>query len=145
MKYSASLVKLGTNSGNGRMQLPGQVVIPVDCVVPDMPVSMDEDSANLHHKYSAGMNPAHYSHAPMGHKNSGQMGNAYAVGHVSSEPVVDLSVPVGVQPEYMGAPFAPRHGQDIFDTWCAPIIFITPAHNLQYSTSGRCLMLVTCL
>ena len=116
-----------------RMQLPGQVVIPVDCVVPDMPVSMDEDSAALHamgQKYHPGMNPAHYSQAQMGYKGSEHMnnGHAYAAGHVSSEPVVDLSVPVGVQPEYLAAPFAPRYGQDIFDTWCASTAFPRSVH-----------------
>lgn len=115
--------KLGMNAS--RMQLPGQVVIPVDCVAPDMPVSMDEDSVHLHmgQKFTPGVNPAHYSYAQqMQPKSSGAMSNAqaahaYANGHVPSEPVVDLSVPMNAQPDYMGAAFAPK--QDIFDTWYA--------------------------
>lgn len=105
------------------LQLPGQVVIPVDCMVPDMPVHMDEDSAQFHmmgQKLPPGMNPAHYSRAVMSGKDSGAMSqysHAYAAGYVPSEPVVDLSVPMNAQVDTMGAPFAPRHGQDIFDTW----------------------------
>lgn len=140
---NATSVKIGSDHGKPgtnayRMQHPNQVVIPVDCVVPDMPVSMDEDSGQLHtmgYKNAPGMNPAHYSHAQMGHKNSGAMSNAqaahaYAAGHMPAEPVVDLSVPVQqVQPDYMGAPFmgVPRQGQDIFDTWC---VFSTSTHVL---------------
>lgn len=114
----------------------GQVVIPVDCVVPDMPVSMDEDSGHLHtmgQKFPGAI-PAHYS-AQMGHKHSEAMTNAhvshaYAAGQVPSEPVVDLSVPVNVQPEYLGAPFAPRHGQDIFDTWWVSHLHAALRHAL---------------
>jgi hypothetical protein len=115
----------GTNASC--MQLPAQVVIPVDCVVPDMPVSMDEDSAHLHamgQKFHPGVNPAHYSHA-MVHNGSVGMNyqhaaHAYTAGLVAAEPVVDLSMPMNVQPDYMGAPFAaPRQGGDIFDTWYA--------------------------
>jgi hypothetical protein len=127
------------------VQLPRQVVIPVDCVVPDMPVSMDEDSGHLNtmpQKYAAAavsvdaaQNGTNYSTSM---NQSSQVGTlaAYTAGgagrtnstpansthpshaHVAAEPVVDLSVPTPyAQPDFMGAGFAPRQGQDIFDTW----------------------------
>ena len=46
----------GVNPNDPGAQLPRQVVIPVDCVVPDMPVSMD-DSGHIHamnQKYASG-------------------------------------------------------------------------------------------
>jgi hypothetical protein len=132
LKNGADPGKLGINPSC--VQLPAQVVIPVDCVVPDMPVSMDGGSGHMHNigaKYHPGMDPAHYSHA-MGHRGNTGMNyqhaaNAYGNGYVASEPVVDLSMPVNVQPEYMGAPFvAPRQGGDIFDNWCALFLTIPP-------------------
>ena len=47
----------GVNPNDPGVQLPRQVVIPVDCVVPDMPVSMDDDSGQLNamnQKYASG-------------------------------------------------------------------------------------------
>lgn len=118
--------------------MPRQVVIPVDCVVPDMPVSMDEDSGQLNtlaQKYASGsasvhtagsqyVHSMHHSHAQTlaAHTASGGGRTNSSATHAqnAAEPVVDLSVPTPyAQPDYMGAGLAPRQGQDIFDTWCA--------------------------
>lgn len=133
-------------------QLPRQVVIPVDCVVPDMPVSMDDDSGQLNtlnQKYASGsasvansngthttqyMQSMHPSHAhtlvhtasAAGRTNSSAMNGTHPshASHAHSpadQPVVDLSVPTPhAQPDFIGAGLAPRHGQDIFDTWYVP-------------------------
>jgi hypothetical protein len=124
--------------------VPRQVVIPVDCVVPDMPVSMDEDSGQLNtmaQKYGSvtasgaipGTGTTPYMHPSNAHTlaaqsasgvcrtNSSAVNNSHAQqAQVAPEPVVDLSVPMRAQyaqPDFMGAGLAPRQGQDIFDTW----------------------------
>lgn len=142
---------IGVSTDAG-VQLPRQVVIPVDCVVPDMPVSIDEDSGHLgamNQKYASGaasITPStnsnqiqymsHQSHVntlgmQSGTANSGVArthsnatnGSHAAHAHTAAEPVVDLSLPTPyAQPDYMGTGFAPRQGQDIFDTWCGPYI-----------------------
>lgn len=96
------------------MDASGQVVIPVDCVVPDMAGSMDGDSGQLHtvgQKYVATgySRPTDVRHSPAQHGQT----------HYAPEPVVDLSIPMHTNQEYMAAAYAPRQGQDIFDTWCA--------------------------
>lgn len=101
------------------MDASGQVVIPVDCVVPDVAGSMDGDSGQLHtvgQKYVA-----------TGYSRQHDMRNSPVQGHThSNEPVVDLSIPMHTNQEYMAAAYAPRQGQDIFDTWCARRQRISP-------------------
>lgn len=143
-------------SNDPGVQHPRQVVIPVDCVVPDMPVSMDDDSCQLNtmtQKYASGtasvttngthtsqyMQNMHPSHAhTLGvqtasgtvRANSIEMNGLHASHlHTTAEPVVDLSVPTPyAQPDYMGAGLAPRQGQDIFDTWYAVLYQLSTTH-----------------
>lgn len=105
----------GKLAAASRMGASGQAVIPVDCVVPDMAASMDDDSGQLHtvgQKYVA----SGYVRQGDMRKGPGPHGQT----HYSPEPVVDLSIPMHTNHEYMGAAYAPRQGQDIFDTWCEP-------------------------
>lgn len=107
----------GKLAAASRMDASGQVVIPVDCVVPDMAGSMDGDSGQLHtvgQKYVA----TGYSRQADTRPSPSQQGH---VQH-SPEPVVDLSIPMHTNQEYMAAAYAPRQGQDIFDTWCACLL-----------------------
>jgi hypothetical protein len=109
----ASKIEKAKGNGTSRMQFQHQqVVIPVDCVVPDMPASIDDESGALHGD-PAKLGMDHYV-AVDGRKNGAN--NHY------SEPVVDLSIPMNAhQPDYMYTEFVPRQGQDIFDTWCVHV------------------------
>ena len=105
---------------DGRQHLSnnGHVMIAVDTIYPsDMPPSIDDDRYG-HEKLNG-----YHQNGMLSAKASRDLGRS--VHAQQTQPVVDLSVPVHHQSqmrdEHMGlAPSAPRQGQDIFDTWCAP-------------------------
>jgi hypothetical protein len=94
----------------------GHVMIAVDTIYPpDMSPSIDDDHRNNDKHGGYHMLSAKHADLEMVPRSQGDR----------YEPVVDLSVPVHQQAahDYQRnlALSAPRQGQDIFDTWCAPV------------------------
>ena len=117
----------GKGGALGASGMHGHAVISADAVYPsDMPQSLgDEGRYAAADKGAYGlMAGKHVEMLPM---------SARGAGGARQEPVVDLSVPMHghvMHHEYQPnlALSAPRQGQDIFDTWCAPA---PPAHCIH--------------